>query len=99
MFQPSDLPTLHRMQEASRRIAAMVHERAVKEYGLAFGNANAAGLDWCVIHNSIVSRDNGAPWREVNYDHMRRAAWLLDRQHSASALVNAWYRRKSGLGQ
>lgn len=99
MFKQADLPTLHRMQDASKRIAAMIHARAVKEYGLAFGNPNATGLDWCVIHNSIVSRDNGTPWAEVDYAHMRRAAWLCDRQYIAAGLVNAWYRRKCGIVQ
>lgn len=94
MFKPSDLPTLHRMQEAATRVAALVHARAVREYGLAFGNPNATGLDCCIIHNSLVGRDTGRPWPEVNYDHMRRAQWLLEQQHVANSLVNQWYQRK-----
>jgi hypothetical protein len=96
-FQVSDLPTLHRMQDAARRIAAMVHRRAIREYGLAFGSTDCDQLNWCVIHNSLVARSEGKPWREVDYSHMRKAAWLLDQQHAGSALVDAWYRRKCGI--
>ena len=84
MFHTSDLPTLHRMQAAARRIQLMIHARACKEYALAFGhhaNSNSATLDMCVIHNSIVSLENGKPWQEVNYSHMRRARWLCDQSY------------------
>lgn len=97
MFKLEDLPTLHRMQDAARRIAGMVHARACHEYGLAFGVDDCKQLDFCIIHNSIVGYASGRPWGDVNYDHMRRAAYLLRRQHEASRIVNNWYRRKCGL--
>lgn len=94
MFKTSDLPTLHRMQAAASRIERMIHIRACREYGLAFGNDGCKQLDCCVIHNSIISRENGQPWQEVNYSHMRRASFLLEKQWEAGRLVTAWYHRK-----
>ena len=87
-----------RMQAAARRIQLMIpYARACREYALAFGhhaNSNSTTLDMCVIHNSIVSLENGKPWQEVNYSHMRRARWLCDQSYKASRLVDAWYTRK-----
>ena len=97
MFDMNDLPTLHRMQAAARRVSAMIHDRACREYGLAFGNDNCKQLDACVIHNSLVSRENGKPWREVNYSHMRRAEWLIEQSYKPNRLVNDWYRRKCSI--
>lgn len=96
MFNISDLPTLHRMQAVADRARSMIHARACREYGLAFGHDGGTQLDLCIIHNSLLSRDIGKPWPEVNYDHMRRAEWLLERSYEPSRLVNAWYHRKCG---
>jgi hypothetical protein len=85
------------MQDAAKRISDMIHARACREYGLAFGHEGGTSLDFCIIHNSLVGRETGKPWAEVNYDHMRKAAWLLSQQHEPSRLVTAWYRRKCGL--
>ena len=75
----------------------MIHARAVREYGLAFGSERADHLDMCVIHNSLLAREDGKPWAEVDYDHMRRAAWLCEQSYQPGNLVQAWYRRKCGL--
>jgi hypothetical protein len=74
----------------------MIHRRAVVEYHLAFGSTapTNASLDMCVIHNSLVGRETGRPWREVDYDHMRRAAWLVEQSFIPNRLVNDWYTRK-----
>jgi hypothetical protein len=96
-FQQSDLPTLHRMQATAARVRDMIHRRAVVEYHAAFGSTlrqRIAFLDMCVIHNSLVGRETGRPWREVDYDHMRRAAWLVEQSFRPNRLVNDWYRRK-----
>lgn len=96
-FDIDDLPTLHRMQDAVRRIDRMMHDRACREYGLAFGNPDSCELNMCVIHNSLVSRDYGKPWGEVNYHHMRRANWIIQQSHKTSRLIDSWYRRKCGI--
>jgi hypothetical protein len=100
MFKQCDLPTLHRLQDTARRVREMIHRRAVVEYHLAFGStaAHAGHLDMCVIHNSMIARDQGKPWPEVNYDHMRRAAWLCEKTHEPYQLVNRWYSRKTMAG-
>jgi hypothetical protein len=77
--------------------AAMVHWRAVQAYQAAFGHTAKPGdqLDCCIIHNSIISAEQGKPWAEVNYSHMRRARWLLEyRQYEAHRLLRAMYSRK-----
>ena len=94
MFQQSDLATLHRMQATAKRVSNMIHARACREYGLAFGRSDSTTLDMCVMHNSIVSRDDGKPWSEINYDHMRRAQWLCEQSSKPNQLVQAWYQRK-----
>lgn len=96
-FHVTDLPTLHRMQAIAERVRLMIHARACEEYGLAFGQSGSKSLDCCIIHNSLVGLETGKPWREVNYHHMRRANWLLKRQHIPGRIVTAWYRRKCGL--
>jgi hypothetical protein len=95
-FQQSDLPTLHRMQAAAARVRDMIHRRPVVEYHLALGSTAPANafLDMCIIHNSLVGRETGRPWREVDYDHMRRAARLVEQSFIPGRLVNDWYRRK-----
>jgi hypothetical protein len=76
-------------------VAKMVHERAQRAYSLALGgDGRPKGLDWCVIHNSLVSLEYGQPWREVDYSHMRRARWLLEeRQHKAHDALRRLYER------
>jgi hypothetical protein len=97
------MPVYERMRSIADRVSIMRHRRAVIAYHEAFGldpktierNAN---LDWCVIHNSILDRENGRGWREVNYSKMRLAARLLD-DLRASRLVDAFYQRKWAEGK
>jgi hypothetical protein len=88
------------MRQTADRIRSMIHRRAIAEYCAAFGHKPNADshLDMCVIHNSLVSADDGKPWREVNYKHMRRAAWLCEQSFEPSRIVTAWYERKSREG-
>lgn len=97
MFHPRNVDQLQRMYAAADRTKKMIHVRAVKAYCLAMGETYTADsqLCNCIIHNSIVSRDNGKPWKEVNYSHMRRARWLVQRSFEPSRVVTAWYQRKS----
>lgn len=95
MFELSDLPTLHRMQAARDRINAMRHARAIEAYNEATGY-HGDSLNMCIIHNSLVSLENGKPWPGINYSAMRRARWLTE-DYRASRLVDTWYRRKCGL--
>lgn len=48
----------------------------------------------CVIHNSLLAYKQGKPWREVNYSHMRRANWLIEKSFQPSRIVDSWYSRK-----
>jgi hypothetical protein len=93
MFSHTELPMLHRLQATARRVTDMIHQRAVKEYSLAVGGV-VQHLDMCIIHNSLVSREQGKPWQEINYDHMRRAKWLVEQSYIPHRIVNAWYQRK-----
>ena len=100
MFQQADLPTLHKMQAQAERVRWMIHERAIKAYCEAFGSTFRKGeshLDMCVIHNSIISFEQGKPWQEVNYSAMRRARRLCEQSFQPSRLVTQWYRRKCGV--
>lgn len=55
----------------------------------------AAGLsDAGHLHNALVSRDQGKPWREVDYSKARLARRLFDSQFAARRLVSAYIQRK-----
>lgn len=98
-FTPDDLPRLHAMQEQAERIKAMIYRRAVEAYFAAFDDfpPHGASLNGCILHNSLVGLETGRPWQEVNYQHMRRARWLLEKSLEPGRIVNNWYRRKCGL--
>jgi hypothetical protein len=67
-------------KERAERIRAMMHQRAIAAYCRAFGNepTPTSQLDCCVIGNSILSMQQGKPWREVDYSQMRLAKRLVD---------------------
>ena len=76
------------LKDRAERYARMVRDRAEKHSRLAgLGNLG------CQLHNSLVSRDYGKPWRGVDYHHARKAQWLLRKQHDAHRLLDKLYRR------
>lgn len=99
MFNPADLATLHRLQAAADRTRWLIHRRAVEAYCAAFGSKASADsqLNMCVIHNSLISFEQGKPWSEIDYSQMRKARWLCEKSFEPSRLVTAWYRRKCGI--
>jgi hypothetical protein len=55
----------------------------------------AAGLsDYGHLHNAMVSRDMGRPWREVDYSKARLARRLFKAQEAAPRLVRDYIDRK-----
>lgn len=72
------------------RYSAMVRARAEK----ACREAGIGEIHMCVIHNALLSYEQGKPWREVNYSALRRAAWLLnERRDLARRALDSLYRR------
>jgi hypothetical protein len=84
-----------KMRDMVERIRAMKLRRAIVAYCRAFGNEpqRDSSLSMCVIHNSLVARENGQPWREVDYSQMRLASRLANDYH-ASTIYNEFYQRK-----
>ena len=84
-----------KLRAIADRIQAMKYRRAIAAYCRALGSEPKADstLNMCVIHNSLVSRENGKPWREVDYSQMRLAARLTS-DWRASRLCDAFYARK-----
>jgi hypothetical protein len=95
MITKSDIETYAALRTRADRIRAMIHRRAVQAYGRAFGSETAENLDMCVIHNSLISFDDGKPWCEINYSEMRKAAWLCERSFEPGRICTAFYQRKS----
>lgn len=99
MFTPANLNTLHRMQTVADRTRWMIHRRAIEAYCAALGgHADAQSrLDMCIIHNSLLSFEQGKPWPGIDYSLMRKARWLCEKSFEPSRIVTAWYRRKCGI--
>lgn len=80
------------------RIRAMIYHRAVEAYWRAMGAKErapaTATLNICHMHNSMVSRDNGQPWREIDYSQMRLALRLADKAFEPSQIVNRLFERR-----
>ena len=88
------LPRYRALAERSDRISLMMMARARREYALAFGNRNGdSEMNGCVIHNSLLARAEGKPWRDVDYHHMRKCAWLIDRSFEPRRIVSRFYDR------
>lgn len=55
----------------------------------------ASGLDCAgTIHNARISRDQGRPWRGVNYDLADRADAIFDSQFKAQRWLSELVRRR-----
>lgn len=84
------------MRQRADRIRAMQHRRAVIAYYAALGTPRApsdGSLCMCVIHNSLLAREDGKPWKGVDYSSMRLARRLVD-DWRASDICAAWFKRK-----
>jgi hypothetical protein len=88
------MPRYRAMRDRADRVAAMMMARARREYRLAFGNPDSTEqLCGCTIHNSLLARAEGKPWRGVNYRHMRKCAWLIERSFEPRRIVSRFYDR------
>jgi len=76
----------------------MIHRRAVVAYWRALGSTRPcpadAHLNMCTIHNSLISREQGKPWPEIDYSAMREARRLCDAQNGPSRVISRLYDRK-----
>jgi hypothetical protein len=73
------------VDERAARVRRMIYASAVKA-------TREAGLDPGImgihLHNAWIAYENGEPWREVNYDKVRLARWLSERQWEPSRLAD-----------
>ena len=74
-------------RDRADRIRAM-RDRAMREALTLAGIGAWSGLN--VLHNALISADQGKPWAEVNYHHARRAAWLESRLFDGHAIANTY---------
>lgn len=87
-------PNYEDMATRAALVRASMIERACRECELAGLDPSIPGIH---LHNAWVSFRSGKPWRGVNYTHVRRARWIMDRSFEPERIVDRWWRRTHGL--
>ncbi len=86
-----------RWQIRARRIRCRADRVTASVVARARRTARDAGLDPAMpflhAHNAVVSADQGAPWRNVDYILARRVLALERRSWIPSSIVQRWHER------
>ena len=82
-----------KMKAISDRVISMRQERFVK-------TVKESGLDPTIgpihVHNALVGKHYGKPWKGINYGLVRKAKRIQDSMFESSRILEKWDKRVRG---